>query len=343
MRPPYRPQRILLTGVTGTTGRLLLPALAGLGAPIRALTHRAEPDPSQRRYAELRRGDLERPASIRGIADGCDVVVHAARRGGFAVLDRDRQRRIHVGGTEAVLREAQSAGASLFVLLGYTGTVQERKDAATAVDETTPPEAEYVSDTVRVLYESEALVLEANRAAGLRTLVVSPGVLATPAAGTQTVLDGLIRAFLRRELPYRMLEEVWRAVTDGGDLGRYVAAAITRGQGGRRYFATGECLQLHSLFERITRLTGVAAPRRRIPDLLVEELGLLTPLLPPQSFLRQLVLPRELVFHLRRLAPLTNTRTCSELTITPTPLEELLAAYARQERVPVRDVAGAAG
>ncbi|HEU5311695.1 MAG TPA: NAD-dependent epimerase/dehydratase family protein [Candidatus Eisenbacteria bacterium] len=343
MRPPYRPQRILLTGVTGTTGRLLLPALAGLGAPIRALTHRAEPDLSQRRHAEFRRGDLERPSSIRGIADGCDVVVHAARRGGFAILDRDRQRRIHVGGTEAVLREAQSAGASLFVLLGYTGTVQEREDVSSAVDETTPPEAEYVSDTVRLLYESEALVLEANRAAGLRTLVVSPGVLAAPTAGTQTVLGGLIGAFLRRELPYRMLEEVWLAVTEGSDLGRCVAGAITRGQGGRRYFATGECLQLHSLFERITRLTGVAAPRRRIPDLLVEELGLLTPLLPPQSFLRQLVLPRELVFHLRRLAPLANTRTRSELAFTPTPLEELLAVYARQERVPVRDVAGAAG
>jgi dihydroflavonol-4-reductase len=341
MRPSYRPQRILLTGASGTTGRLLLPALAGLGAPIRALTHRADPESSQRRFAEFRRGDLEQPSSIRGLADGCDVVVHAARRGGFAVLDRDRQRRIHVGGTEAVLREAQSAGVSVFVHLGYTGTVQEREDVATMVDETTPPEAEYVSDAVRIQYESEALVLEANQSRGLRTLVVSPGVLASP--GTPTVLGGLLGAFLRRELPYRMLDEVWLAVTDGSDVGRCVAAAIARGHGGRRYFATGECLRLGSLFERLTRLTGVAAPRRRIPDLLVEELGLLTPLLPPQSFLRQLVLPREMVFHLRRLAPLTNERTRSELPFLPTPLEELLAAFARQENIAPRDVAGAAG
>jgi hypothetical protein len=75
----------------------------------------------------------------------------------------------------------------------------------------------------------------------------------------------------------------------------------------------------------------------------VEELGLLTPLLPPQSFLRQLVLPREMVFHLRRLAPLTNARTRSELSFDPTPLEELLAGYARQERLALRGVAGAAG
>jgi dihydroflavonol-4-reductase len=341
MRPPYRPQRILLTGVTGTPGRLLLPALAGFGAPIRALTHRAEPDASQRRFAEFRRGDLERPDSIRGLADGCDVVVHAARRGGFSVLDRDRQRRIHVGGTEAVLREAQSAGATIFVLLGYTGTIQEREDTGSPVDETTPPEAEYVSDTVRIQYESEALVLEANRANGLRTMVVSPGVLASP--GTPTVLGGLIGAFLRRELPYRMLDDVWLAVTDGSDLGRCAASAIARGQGGRRYFATGECLRLGSLFDRLTRMTGVPSPRRRIPDLLVEELGFLTPLLPPQSFLRQLVLPRELVLHLRRLAPLTNVRTRSELSFDPTPLEEILAGYARQEGISPRDLASTAG
>jgi len=341
MRPIYRPQRILLTGVTGTTGRLLLPALAGLGASVRALTHRAEPDPSQRRYAEFRRGDLERPSSIRGIADGCDVVVHAARRGGFAVLDRDRQRRIHVGGTEAVLREAQSAGASVFVLLGYTGTVQERADIESPVDETTPPEAEYVSGTVRIQYESEALVLEANRAGGLRTMVVSPGVLASP--GIHTVLGGLISAYLRKDLPYRMLDEVWLAVTDGSDLGRCVAAAVARGHGGRRYFATGECLRLSEIFERLTRLTGVAAPRRRIPDLLVEELGILTPLLPEQSFLRQLVLPREMVLHLRRLAPLGNARTRTELSFEPSALDELLLGYARQERVAPRGVAGAAG
>ena len=58
----------------------------------------------------------------------------------------------------------------------------------------------------------------------------------------------------------------------------------------------------------------------------MEELGLLTPLLPRQSFLRQLVLPRELVLHLKRLAPVDNTRTRAELGFTPTPLRTALSA-----------------
>jgi dihydroflavonol-4-reductase len=123
-----------------------------------------------------------------------------------------------------------------------------------------------------------------------------------------------------------MLESVWLAMSDAADLGRCVSAAIERGRGGRRYFATGECLRLGELYAALAELSGVPAPRRRLPDLLVEELGLLVPVLPPHSFLRRLVLPRDLVAHLRRLAPLRNDRTRSELEFTPTPLRDTLAA-----------------
>ena len=341
MRLPYQPRRILLTGAADPVGRLLLPALAGMGAPIRALAHQGGPPLPASRIAELRHGDLERPASLRGIADGCDVVVHAATRPGFARLGRMRQRRINVDGTQAVLRESQSAEAKVFVLLGYTGTIQERGDLSAPIDEETPPEGEYESDSVRMICEAEALVLEANRVGSLRTMVVSPGILAAP--GVPTALGGLIATFLRRELPYRLLDEVWLAMSDGADIGRGTVAAIECGRGGRRYFATGECLRLGQLYERMTRLTGVLAPRRRLPDLLVEELGMLTPVLPPHSFLRQLVLPRELVLHLLRLAPLENARTRAELGFSPTSLDDLLLRFARTEGVLAGDVAGAAG
>ncbi len=341
MRPPYRPQRILLTGATGALGRLILPALTGLGVPVRALAHQGGPAISGLRIAERRDGDLERPLSLHGIADGCDVVIHAATRPGFARLGRERQRRINVDGTAAVLGESQSAGAKIFILLGYTGTVQERADISNTINEETPPEAEYESDSVRMIYEAEALVLEANRVGGLRTMVVSQGVLAAP--GVPTALGGLIAALFRRELPFRLLDEVWLAPSDGEDVGRCVAAAIERGHGGRRYFATGECLRLGALYDRIASLTGVPAPRRRLPNLLVEELGHLTPMLPEHSFLRQMVLPRELVLHLLRLAPLENARTRTELGFMPTPLDTLLQNFARAESILAGHRAGAAG
>ena len=130
----------------------------------------------------------------------------------------------------------------------------------------------------------------------------------------------------RLQLPFRLLSDVWLAITGGSDVGRCVAAAIEAGRGGRRYFVTGDCVRLGAVYDLLADLSGVPAPRRRVPDLLVEELGLLTPLLPRQSFLRQLVLPRELVLHLKRLAPVDNTRTRAELGFTPTPLRTALSA-----------------
>ncbi|HLQ67867.1 MAG TPA: NAD-dependent epimerase/dehydratase family protein [Candidatus Limnocylindrales bacterium] len=334
MRTPYVPQRILFTGSTGTAGGLIAPALAALRAPVRLLLHRAAatggiavPPGSERRA-----GDLERPGTLRGVADGCDVVVHAAGRTGFVRFDRERQRRVNVAGTEALLREAAGSGVKVFVLIGYTGTVQERADPAKSVDEETPPEGAYESDYVRMKMEAEALVLEANGSGGMHTMVVSPGVLVAPRV--ETILGGLISLYAAGDLPYRILDEVWLAISDGRDLGRFVGAAIERGHGGRRYFATSSCIRLGDLYRLLHELTGVAPPRRRLPDLLVEELGLLTPVLPPHSFLRQLVLPRELVLHLRRLAPLRNVRTQADLDVSPTPIAETLGEMVRSRAEP---------
>jgi len=328
MRSPYQPSRILVTGATGTIGRALWPSLAGFQVPLRALEHRRSIPPALR-PVEVVPGDLARPESLRGVAEGCDVVVHAAARTGFASAARDAQRRVNVAGTEALLGEAESAGARLFVLIGYTGTVQEGADPGSPVDEETPPGGRYESEYVRMKFEAEALVLEQNRPGGMTTMVVSPGVLAQP--GSDTILGGFVKAFLARELPFRLLSEAWLAVTDGNDVGRCVAAAIEHGRGGRRYFATGDSIRLGDLYDLLEELSGVPAPRRRLPDLLAEELGLLTPVLPRQSFLRQLVLPRELVLHLERLAPVRNARTRAELSFDPTPLRSTLAAMIAEE------------
>jgi len=335
MRSPYRPHRILVAGATGTIGRAILPSLAGFGAPIRVLQHQdplrdfpargdLRGDPESRPAIETARGDLARPESLRGIAEGCDVLIHAAARTGFARLARDAQRRINVAGTEALLKEAQSAGVRIFISIGYTGTVQERDDLSRPVDEDTLPEGRYESEYVRMKYEAEAMVLESNRSGGMTTMVVSPGVLAQP--GAPTILGGLVQAFVSGELPFQFLNQVWLAASDGSDVGRGVASALVMGRGGRRYFITGECRRLGEVYELLSEISGVPVPRRRLPDLLVEELGLLTPLLPRHSFLRQLVLPRELVLHLKRLAPVENARTRAELGLQPTPLRSTLAA-----------------
>jgi dihydroflavonol-4-reductase len=277
---------------------------------------------------EERVADVTDASSLRGIADGCDAVIHAASRPGFAALDHERQRRVIVAGTKAVLDEAASAGSRCFVLLGYTGTVQERGDGS-LVDEETPPSAQYESPFVRMMMEAEVAVLEANLPGAIRTMVVSPGVLL--AAGRNTLLTGLASLYLRRELPYLLLEDAWLAISGAKDVAATVLRAVERGRGGRRYFAFGECVRLGAFYEILRERSGVPPPRRRLPDLLAEELGLLAPLLPEHSFLRTLLLPRELLLHLRRLAPARSDGTRESLGLVAEPLRALVDEVVRAE------------
>ncbi len=322
MTAEYRPERVLLCGASGALGCLIGPALAAAGIPLRVLVHRRKPawiPPGA--DVESRSGDLLDVASLRAAAEGCDAVVHAAGRTGFGALDRERQRRVNVEGTSLLLRESASAGVRRFVLLGYAGTIQERGGDA-AVDEATPPATRYESAYVRMKFEAEAMALEANRSDSFRTMVVSPGALVD--AKGDALLSGLALLYLRQDLPFRLLEDVWLAITAAEDVGSAVLAALARGGGGRRYLAVGDSLRLGAFFRRLEARSGVAAPRRRVPDMLVEELGLLAPLLPPSSFLRRLILPRELVLHLRRLAPVRNDRTRAELGFEPRALDLVL-------------------
>jgi dihydroflavonol-4-reductase len=293
---------------------------------------------------ESRAGDVLTPSTLRGVADGCDAVIHAAGRPGFGALDRDRQRRVTVDGTAAMLHEAASAGCTAFVLAGYAGTVQERggQEAGEAVDELTPPGAAYESPYVRMKMESEAITLESNRPGTFRAMVVSPGALF--GGKPRSLLTGLALLYLRRELPFRLLDDAWIAVSGPRDVGSCLIGALARGRGGHRYFATGECLRLGQLFARLQARSGVPVPRRRLPDLLVEELGVLAPVLPPNSFLRDVVLPREFVLHVKRLAPLRNERTRRELGFVPESLDTLIDDVVRESGLlPGHGAAGTAG
>ena len=328
MRPLFRPQRLLLTGASGTIGSRIGPALLDAGISLRVLVHRHRPAWIEGRDGvEVRVGDVLAPSTLHGVGDGCDAVVHAAGAPGFGVLDRGRRRRVHVDGTQAMLHEAASAGCRVFVHVGYTGVVQEGGDEA-CVEEESPPGGNYESDFVRTLMEAETLTLESNRPGVFRTMVASHGVLV--GAGLHSPLSGLARSLLHQELPYRFLDDVWLAITGPRDIGAGILAALSSGQGGRRYFLTGAVLRLGEFHARLALRAGVPAPRRRLPDLLVEELGLLTPVLPPNAFLRQVVLPREMVLHLRRLAPLRNERTRAELGFAPEPLEEILEGLVKE-------------
>ncbi|MCM1942123.1 NAD(P)-dependent oxidoreductase [Streptomyces sp. G3] len=118
--------RILITGGTGFVGARVAEFLASDGPradrpALRLLAHRSWPDALAGR-AEMRTGSLTDPASLRGVCDGVDTVLHLASQVGGGP---EECRAVNDAGTGALLAEAKRAGVRRIVQLGTTAVYRD--------------------------------------------------------------------------------------------------------------------------------------------------------------------------------------------------------------------------
>ncbi|MGW7663732.1 NAD-dependent epimerase/dehydratase family protein [Streptomyces sp. NPDC054756] len=105
---------VLVTGSGGFVGGHVVAAAGAAGGVRLRLLARAGPPPGLRPTHTFVRGDLAEPASLAGVCDGVDAVVHCASRVGG---DPGELRRVNDLGTRALVEEAQRAGVRRFVYL----------------------------------------------------------------------------------------------------------------------------------------------------------------------------------------------------------------------------------
>jgi nucleoside-diphosphate-sugar epimerase len=168
--------RVFVTGAAGFLGRRLLPRLAERGHEPTALLLPDEPAPEPV-PARLVRGDITEPASLAGLLDGHDAVVHLAALVGYGQR-MEACRRVNVDGTRNVARAAVAAGARRFVHLSSVSVYG--RAAGVPLDEDAPlartgdPYGDTKIAAERVLREHEArgeLALTVLRP----TVVTGPG------------------------------------------------------------------------------------------------------------------------------------------------------------------------
>jgi nucleoside-diphosphate-sugar epimerase len=173
----------LVTGATGLVGMHLVPRLRRSGWTVRALVRdRSRAGALARDEVTLVEGDVLDAGAFARAAEGCDAIFHTAAaitpRGGW-----DAYRRPNVDGTRHAIAAAANAGARLVHVSSvavYGATGRYSADGR-PTDEATPlgpiPEHAYYARSKR---ESEALVLEAQRAGRLWATAVRPCVLYGP-------------------------------------------------------------------------------------------------------------------------------------------------------------------
>jgi nucleoside-diphosphate-sugar epimerase len=167
--------RALVTGATGFVGSHLVRSLLRRGDSVRILAREVlKAAPLQAHGAQVHRGDLGVPASLRGIAEDVDVVFHLGSMMRGSASDFER---VDVRGTERLLEEARRARVGRFV---YAGTLAGYPPASmgAVIDERTP-----LDDTGRLgnyalaKARCEKLVLSAGTRGETEAVVVRLGLV----------------------------------------------------------------------------------------------------------------------------------------------------------------------
>ena len=89
---------------------------------------------------ELKKGDVLDVALVREAARGCDGAIHCAGKVSRDARDTGELRRVHVGGTRALLDACEAEGVARVVVVSTSGTVavSEDPDHVATEDDPTP-------------------------------------------------------------------------------------------------------------------------------------------------------------------------------------------------------------
>ena len=254
--------RAFVTGGTGFIGSNVVRALLERGDKVRALVR---PNADCRNLdgldVEWMHGDVRDPDSVeRGVA-GCEVVYHVAALYSFWVRPRRTIYDVNVEGTRNVLQAALQAKVDRVV---YTSSVAALglPEHGTSADETTPADIRtIIGDYKKSKYLAEQVALE--YAEELPVVIVNPSfpvgrgdIKPTPTG--QTILD-----FLNRRMPAYM--ETGMNVVDVEDVAEGHLLAAEEGHVGERYILGGENMTMKQMLELLSQITGLPAPRLRLP------------------------------------------------------------------------------
>lgn len=252
----------LVTGAAGFLGSHVTRQLVARGEAVRVLMR---PSSSNKAISDLSleyvTGDLRDAESLDRAMKGVRRVFHvAADYRLWAKKPRDIYDS-NVGGTKNLLAAAERAGVEQLI---YTSTV-----AAIAVDRPELPNEftnarldEMVGHYKRSKWMAEQEALQASKK-GLPVIVAMPTTPVGPWDWKPTPTGKIILDFLNGKMPGYVETGLNFVGVEECAAGHLLAAE--KGKVGERYLLGAENLTLKELLDMLSKITGLAAPRLKIP------------------------------------------------------------------------------
>ncbi len=254
--------KILVTGGTGFLGMHLVPKLLEAGHEVRLIGRTRPTLPSFAR-AQFIQADLKDREAVRRSLEGVEAIYHLAGLVSFQDKDSRRMYELHVDATRELVRDVREAGVKRFILASTSGTIAVSKEERVGTEEDDYPITVvgrwpyYLSK----IYE-EKLTLEYCRKHGIPLVVLNPSLLMGPGddrlSSTWTVVK-----FLNGDIP--ALPNGGMSFVDARDAADAFFNALTMGELYGRHLM-GVNMTMKEFFQRLELLTGVSAPKLRLPS-----------------------------------------------------------------------------
>ncbi len=253
----------LVTGGTGFVGCHLVRALLARGAEVRCLVRPTSTLANLEGLdVDVVRGDLRQSSSLRPAVKGCDTVFPCAADYRLYVRKPAQMYASNVEGTDNVLAAAAAAGVTKVVYTSTVGALGLNADDRPAGEEVAVALEDMIGHYKRSKFQAER-VAEQWAGRGLPVVIVNPSTPVgerdiKPTATGQVIVD-----YLNRRIPAYV--DTGLNLIDVRDVAAGHLLAAEMGTVGEKYILGHRNLELREIFQTLAGMTGLPAPRRRLP------------------------------------------------------------------------------
>ncbi len=255
--------KVFVTGATGFIGSAVARALLAAGTEVRTLVRRETDLRALDGLAvETVHGDLRDAASLRSALVGCRQLYHVAAHYALWASDPSVFYTVNVDGTKALMEAARDVGIERIVYTSTIGAIGLPEGGGLGTEETPITLEQMAGDYKRSKFLAEQEVMTMAKA-GLPVVIVNPSAPVGVGDVKPTPTGQVIVDFMKGRMTAYI--ETGMNLIDVEDVALGHLQAMERGRVGERYILGCRNLMLQDVFEILSGLTGVKAPKVKLP------------------------------------------------------------------------------
>lgn len=252
----------IVTGATGFIGSHITRKLVEKGEEVKVLVRKTS-NTSNIDDLEIEKvyGDVLDLDSLKSAFKGCDKLFHTAGFVSFKKSDYKKMQDINVGGSRNVLSAAMDAGMSRVIFTSSVAAIGVEEDGSVITEDTTynlyGEDIGYMN--VKYLAEKEAKTFFEK---GLPVVILNPSVV-LGVGDIYLSSSGSVLWFCKKKFPGYM--DGAFNIVDVEDVAEGHLLAAEKGKPGERYILGNMNVTVKEYFNLLQEITGISAPKIKIP------------------------------------------------------------------------------